>query len=113
ARGHRGPRRRNLSTHRRTAVRSGPLDGVCRGSVVAVEDDGGVDRSHVRVFLAAGNSMAGASVSGSVGIIVSDASGSGDLIGGEVKARRAAFTPVAGGGVSGTVTLAGGDGGPV
>src|SRR5207247_5665524 len=53
-----GARRWSLSRGRRSAVRSGALDDLCGRGVVALEDDGRVQRPRVRILLASGGALA-------------------------------------------------------
>src|SRR5439155_6993610 len=65
ARGDGGAGWRHLSGRRGAAVRQRPIDDLRGRGVVALEDDAGVDRSVVRILLAAGGAMALLGVAGS------------------------------------------------
>ena len=76
-------------------VRPRALDGVRRRGVVALADDGRLDRSEPRVVLAAGGAMAGGSLARSGGHRGSRRPQPGDSVAIDVDARDASFAPVA------------------
>ena len=61
------PWRRHLSGRRRAALRTGTVDDLRRRGVVAMEDDGRLERPRVRVLLAAGGAVARVGGAGSGG----------------------------------------------